>query len=446
MNLLELLIKGAGHKYIKRIPVGTTKTGKVRYRYIYRADHTVGGKHLLDEAHLKAGTKLLLHSKDGAEVHAHIDSVKGDQVTFTYDDGDRKGETRTVSKQKLLAEFNKENKVEDKITSAKAALLADIKAAADRGTSKKQLARLVARLERLDFLFRGEAESEQDISNDNQRKLKELRSERDNIPSTVGDKEVTKTEQERADLQEFNRLTMIAPKDRTEQQEKRRKDLKETVYLPLRARAEQETSRNRNRIASISREIRRLEDSIDMENDSLLTFGKLALKEKRKAGEAEHTYKRREGERLIKLSEARLAKLDENRTDNVFGVTSRRVDVNIMTAQANKEAQEGRRLIAQADREDPAAGERKRKADILSGIEYTQAGESDTTKAGARTAKAKKRDNVLLDYLRIHIASLEPGLTRSALTSARADYQAATNDKTRAKRDAARAKIKRIIS
>ena len=54
MRLLELLIKGAGHKYIKRIPVGTTKTGKVRYRYIYRADHTVGGKHLLDEAHSKS--------------------------------------------------------------------------------------------------------------------------------------------------------------------------------------------------------------------------------------------------------------------------------------------------------------------------------------------------------------------------------------------------------
>ena len=163
MNLLELLIKGAGHKYIKRIPVGTTKTGKVRYRYIYRADHTVGGKHLLDEAHLKAGTKLMLHSKDGAEVHAHIDSVKGDQVTFTYDDGDRKGETRTVSKQKLLAEFNKENKVEDKITSAKAGLLSDIKAAADRGTSKKQLARLVARLERLG----GEDKPEQEKPKEN---------------------------------------------------------------------------------------------------------------------------------------------------------------------------------------------------------------------------------------------------------------------------------------
>ena len=159
MRLLELLIKGAGHKYIKRIPVGTTKTGKVRYRYIYRADHTVGGKHLLDEAHLKAGTKLMLHSKDGAEVHAHIDSVKGDQVTFTYDDGDRKGETRTVSKQKLLAEFNKENKVGEQITSAKAGLLADIKAAADRGTSKKQLARLVARLERLG----GKVEPEQEM-------------------------------------------------------------------------------------------------------------------------------------------------------------------------------------------------------------------------------------------------------------------------------------------
>ena len=149
MRLLELLIKGAGHKYIKRIPVGTTKTGRVRYRYIYSATHTVGGKHLLDEAHLKPGAKLMLHSKDGAEVHAHIESVKGDQVTFTYDDGERKGESRTVSKQQLLAEFNKEHKVGEQIDSAKAALLADIRAAGEKGFSKKQLARLVARLERL---------------------------------------------------------------------------------------------------------------------------------------------------------------------------------------------------------------------------------------------------------------------------------------------------------
>jgi hypothetical protein len=149
MRLLELLIKGAGHKYIKRIPVGTTKSGTTRYRYIYSSTSTVGGKNLLDEAHLKPGTKLMLQSKDGAEVHAHIESVDGDQVTFKYDDGDRKGETRTVSKQKLLGEFNQENKVGEQIESAKAALLADIKAAADRGTTPKQLARLIARLERL---------------------------------------------------------------------------------------------------------------------------------------------------------------------------------------------------------------------------------------------------------------------------------------------------------
>lgn len=162
MRLLDLLIKGAGHKYIKRIPVGTTKTGKVRYRYIYSATHTVGGKHLLDEAHLKPGAKLMLHSKDGAEVHAHIESVKGDQVTFTYDDGERKGESRTVSKQQLLAEFNKEHKVGEQIDSAKAALLADIRAAGEKGFSKKQLARLVARLERLGGSVDKEESTEQD--------------------------------------------------------------------------------------------------------------------------------------------------------------------------------------------------------------------------------------------------------------------------------------------
>ena len=110
-----LLAKGAGHKYIKRIPVGQTESGRIKYRYIYKETHTVGGKHLLDEAHLKVGTKLMLETGDGKQVHAHITAVNGDKVTIEYDDGARKGETKTLTKQKLLSEFDEAHGLGQKI-------------------------------------------------------------------------------------------------------------------------------------------------------------------------------------------------------------------------------------------------------------------------------------------------------------------------------------------
>ena len=144
-----LLAKGAGHKYIKRIPVGQTKTGRIKYRYIYKETHTVRGKHLLDEAHLQVGTKLMLETGDGKQVHAHITAVNGDKVTIEYDDGARKGETKTLTKQKLLSEFDEAHGLGQKISGAREKLLADIQAAAEGGISEKQLARLITRLESL---------------------------------------------------------------------------------------------------------------------------------------------------------------------------------------------------------------------------------------------------------------------------------------------------------
>ena len=154
MNYLQrliksLLIKAAGHKYIKRIPVGETKTGKVRYRYIYNATHTVGGKHLLDDAHLQTGTKLMLHSKEGEEVHVHVESVDGDRVKVVFDDGKNKGEEKTYSKKELLALFNKEHGVQDKLDEKKKELQENIKEGKNRGLSDKQINRLKGRLNRL---------------------------------------------------------------------------------------------------------------------------------------------------------------------------------------------------------------------------------------------------------------------------------------------------------
>ena len=113
------LAKGAGHKYIKRIPVGQTATGQIKYRYIYKETHTVGGKNLLDEAHLKAGTKLMIESGDGKEVHAHIIAVNGDKVTVEFDDGARKGQTATMTKQQLLRQFDDAHDMSQKIDDAR---------------------------------------------------------------------------------------------------------------------------------------------------------------------------------------------------------------------------------------------------------------------------------------------------------------------------------------
>jgi hypothetical protein len=147
-NELVWFAKAQGHKYIKRIPVGTTASGRTRYRYIYSTTSTVGGKHLLDEAHLKVGTKLMLHSKSGEEVHAHIESVDGNYVTIKYDDGEEKGRTRTVSKQDLLQEFDKEHGVDKDLKEAHESAKQDLKTAKESGATDKQLKRIQDRIDK----------------------------------------------------------------------------------------------------------------------------------------------------------------------------------------------------------------------------------------------------------------------------------------------------------
>ena len=147
-NELVWFAKAQGHKYIKRIPVGTTASGRTRYRYIYSTTSTVGGKHLLDEAHLKVGTKLMLHSKSGEEVHAHIESVNGNKVTIRYDDGDKKGQTRIVSKKDLLKEFNEEHGVGKDLKEAHESAKQDLKTAKESGATDKQLKRIQDRIDR----------------------------------------------------------------------------------------------------------------------------------------------------------------------------------------------------------------------------------------------------------------------------------------------------------
>jgi hypothetical protein len=146
LDWLDELIKGHGHRYIKRIPYMTPK-GR-RYRYIYKVHHRHQGKHILDPKDMKEGAKFMVHSESGKEVHAHITKRLGNTVTFVYDDGEKKGQTETVHVDrlaKLIDDAVESRKVlENQINKVKKDL-----AQAMKTGSAKQRARLQAQLDKL---------------------------------------------------------------------------------------------------------------------------------------------------------------------------------------------------------------------------------------------------------------------------------------------------------
>ena len=145
--LVDFLAKAAGHKYIKRIPYQSK--GKMRYRYIYHVTHTAGGKHVLDPEHMVVGAAFQVEAGAGKEVHAHIVSTSGENVTYKLDDGPDKDKMFTVTRAQLASKINEAHGVHEALAGARekqAKVVADLKA---RGASEKQVAREQARLERL---------------------------------------------------------------------------------------------------------------------------------------------------------------------------------------------------------------------------------------------------------------------------------------------------------
>lgn len=129
----SLMEKGAGHKYIKRVPAGTTKSGKQRFRYFYHVAHG-GGVHAED--HFVEGASF----KHG-DGHYHVTKSEGGHVEIKHDES---GHTERLSKTALrekLAEHHKEALGKHHAAATKA--LADAKA---DGASPKQLARLEKRV------------------------------------------------------------------------------------------------------------------------------------------------------------------------------------------------------------------------------------------------------------------------------------------------------------
>jgi len=144
-NFVRAFLKAVGHRYIKRIPY-TTPKGR-RYRYIYRTTSTHRGRHAFDEAHLVEGTKFALHGQGESEFHGHITKVEGDMIQYVIDDGPRKGETVTTSRQRLVDELNLVHGVQDKLIAERAKVkdaIAEAKRAGHGGVVRRLERRLRA--------------------------------------------------------------------------------------------------------------------------------------------------------------------------------------------------------------------------------------------------------------------------------------------------------------
>lgn len=139
------LCKGAGHRYIKRVPTGKlTKTGKMRYRYFYHVGHG-GGVHAED--HFVEGAAFRFEGG-----HYHIEAVDGDKLTIRHDET---GERKTVSKAELRQMLGAHHA--EGIAAYRARVAQDLADAKSYGASKKQVARLQERAARVGVKVEAEA-------------------------------------------------------------------------------------------------------------------------------------------------------------------------------------------------------------------------------------------------------------------------------------------------
>ena len=145
-ELVDALFKARGHKYLKRIPYESR--GKLRYRYIYKITHTHKGKHAFHEDHLVEGTKFALSTQSGEEFHGHITSVDGDKIKYVIDDGPRKGEEVTTTREKLAKELHEKHDVHASLKGEREEVERQLAYARKKGYEKQE-ARLLRRLDAL---------------------------------------------------------------------------------------------------------------------------------------------------------------------------------------------------------------------------------------------------------------------------------------------------------
>lgn len=119
------LIKGAGHKYIRRIP----KAGG-GYRYFY---NVTGGHGLGHHAEMVQGAAFKIKSRDGQEGHVHILEDHGEEVTLKHDESGREAR---VSKAALAAMLAREHAEALGVVKERAAKT--LEQARKTGTAKQQ--------------------------------------------------------------------------------------------------------------------------------------------------------------------------------------------------------------------------------------------------------------------------------------------------------------------
>lgn len=127
----EPLCKGAGHKYIKRVP----KAGG-GYRYFYHVGH---GGTVTAEGHMVVGASF--RGSDGGKAgHFHIVSVDGDALRVRHDET---GTEKTIGRKELAGRLAREHA--PALAAHADRIRADWKSANDNGASAKQRARIEAR-------------------------------------------------------------------------------------------------------------------------------------------------------------------------------------------------------------------------------------------------------------------------------------------------------------
>ncbi len=201
--LLVDLLKGKGHKYIKRVPVGVDKkTGRTRYRYVYNVTHKVGGKHIDDHDNMKVNSKYMYHSEKGEEVHVHVKKVNKDgSLVLMYDDGDKKGEEFTMTKKELAQKLREEHNLVGGMKEKLDSTFKMYQSAKKHGT-QKQINRLLKEYKDLYVAL-----IKKDPPN-TEEKLKELQEIKDNLQT------IKVNERDFINLQAFFENSTDIPKDK----------------------------------------------------------------------------------------------------------------------------------------------------------------------------------------------------------------------------------------
>ena len=145
------LIKARTHKYVRRIPVGTTNTGGTKYRYFYQGQEG-HGKGIAHESELVVGASFVFGEGEN-KYHAHITKVDGNMITVKHDDGAKKGTEHVYTKeafQKLVHHEHRKALEQAKQKASKQ--LADFQQMKELGAKVKQetLDKLEQRVKNLD--------------------------------------------------------------------------------------------------------------------------------------------------------------------------------------------------------------------------------------------------------------------------------------------------------